>query len=79
MSDPISRNMVWRNLTTIAAALIIAAAILISMRFQIIAAGDSGIYRLDRITGAMHICLPVKDHPFDLACPGDDWVKVPSK
>jgi hypothetical protein len=60
--------------------MLIAVAVLFSGRYQLVAT-ESGIFRLDRVTGSVQMCLPKKDHPFHLACAGeiDDWVAVPKK
>lgn len=75
-----SLGPLWRSLAIVSCGLIVAAAILMATRFQLVAS-DGGIYRLDRITGAVHMCLPMKNHAFDLACSGefDDWAAVPKK
>jgi hypothetical protein len=69
------------RLMLISTAVLIAAAILFSGRYQIVAGSESGIFRLDRMTGSVQMCLPKKDHPFHLDCSGevDDWIAVPKR
>jgi hypothetical protein len=76
----------WRRSLGLAAAtalaLALSAAILLSGRYQIAADQRTGsILRLDRITGAVRMCLPAKSSPLDLDCSGslNDWVDVPTK
>lgn len=68
------------RLLLILGVVLAAAAILFSGRYQLVGS-ESGVYRLDRMTGSVQMCLPKKDHPFSLNCSGevDDWVSAPKK
>lgn len=72
----LGRAAVW-----LAAVTILAGAILVSWRFELVGVANTGVYRLDRFTGAVKMCLPKKSNAFELDCSGniDDWVSVPTK
>lgn len=81
-AQPPNKGAWWRDVAAVAVALLIAATLLLSGRYQLTTDPRTGmILRTDTITGAVRLCVKLEKQPFDLDCSGnvDDWVAVPTK